>query len=285
MERTIVLYHGGCPDGFGGAYAAWKKLGDSVEYLPLSRAKEPPVEHCRGANLYFVDFCYPQDIMDRFVEAAASLTMLDHHEGMEDVIKNMPEYVYDTVRSGSGIAWEYFHPGTPLPKLLEHVQDDDLFTYTLPDTKAVITYLEVQPQDFATWDAIAQKLDSPEELASILSRAKAYREYFELLANMSADHAKLVSFEGYEIYFASTHSTMKSLVGNLLAKKHGPFALVASAHPDGYGMSIRGDGSIDVAKIAQKYGGNGHPNAAGFLIPRDGPFPWTTIPDDATPLD
>lgn len=285
MERTAILYHGGCLDGFGGAYAAWKKFGDSAEYVPLARGKEPPVEEYRGAHIYFVDFCYTKEIMDQFVAAAARVTVLDHHEGVEDVIKSMPEFVFDSNRSGAGIAWDYFHPGEPRPTLLDHVEDDDLFRYALPLTRELITFLEVQPQEFAVWDEFAKKLDAPAELETMLERARIYREYFELLAHYSVDHAKLVSFEGYEIYFGTTHplKTMKSLVGNLLAKKQPPLALVVSVHPEGYGVSIRGDGSVDVAKIAAKFGGNGHPNSAGFLIPREGPFPWTLIPKDETP--
>jgi hypothetical protein len=81
------------------------------------------------------------------------------------------------------------------------------------------------------------------------------------------------------VYFANAHphKTMKSFIGHRLATKKGPLALVVSAHPKGYGVSIRGDGTVDVAAIAAKYGGNGHPSSAGFAIPREGPFPWTLI--------
>ncbi|HEX5774498.1 MAG TPA: hypothetical protein VFY28_00865 [Candidatus Paceibacterota bacterium] len=278
--KTIIFYHGsGCTDGFGAAYAAWKKFGDAAEYHPLSRGEEPPVEHAEGAEVYFVDFTYEKEMMDRFIETSKSVTVLDHHAGVKDVIESMPNHVYDAERSGAGITWDYFHPGLPRPKLIDHVEDDDLFRFALPDTREIITYLEVQPQEFDTWDDIARKLDAPSEREAMLERARIYREYFEILVKLTVDHAKLVLFEGYEVYFASAPSlkSLKSLVGNQLATKQGPFGLVVSAHPNGYGVSIRGDGSVDVAKIAQKFGGNGHPSAAGFLIPREGPFPWELI--------
>lgn len=279
MERTIIMYHGGCNDGFGGAYAAWKKFGDTAEYVPLSRSDDPPFESVQGATVYFIDFCYDLPTMEKFIASAARVIMLDHHEGVEPVIRSMPEYVYDDARSGAGIAWEYFHPGQPLPKLLAHVQDDDLFQFLLPDTRPIMTYLEIRPHDFLVWDEFAHKLDDQETRATMLERANIYWEYFQLLAENAVDHAKLVSFEGHEVYFANSDpvKSMRSLVGNLLARKKGPFGLVVSAHPEGYGVSIRGDGSINVAEIAQKYGGNGHPSSAGFLIPRTGPFPWEHI--------
>lgn len=283
--KTVILYHGsGCPDGFGAAYAAWKKFGDTAEYLPLSRGDEPPVEVAAGADVYFLDFSYSRDVMDRFKEAATRLVVLDHHVGVKDVVEAMPEHVFDNERSGAGIAWDYFHPGTPRPKLLDYIEDGDLFRFTYPESRAIGTYLEVQPFEFAGWDEIVRKFDDPASYAAMLEKAEHYAEYFELLAKLSADHAKLVSFEGYEVYYATTHplKSMKSLVGNILAKKKGPFAIVVTAHPDGYGVSIRGDGTVDLTKIAQKFGGNGHRDAAGFLIPREGPFPWTLIEDEDT---
>lgn len=287
MQRTIVFYHGGCPDGFGGAYAAWKKFGDAAEYVPLSRGELPPFELADGATAYFIDFSYDQAVMDEFARRAARIVVLDHHEGVAEVIQSMPEHVYRTEQSGAGIAWEYFHPGVPLPSLLAYVEDIDLFRLALPETRAVITYLEVQEMSFETWDQIIRKLDDPTSREEMLTRARIYAEYFELLAEDSVEHAKLVSFEGYEVLFTATHpiKSMKSLVGNLLAKQQGPFALVATAHREGYGISIRGDGSVDVAKIAQKYGGNGHPNAAGFFVPHDGVIPWVRIENDEAARD
>lgn len=285
MERTVILYHGSaCPDGFGAAYAAWKKFGDTAEYYPLSRGEEPPLALCKGAQVYFLDFSYEQEDMDAFVATATKVVVLDHHAGVQSVVENMPEFVFDNNRSGAGIAWDYFHPGIPRPTLLNLIEDDDLFRFALPDTRTIITYLETLPFDFVMWDEVARKLDDAIEREVILSKARAYREYFERLAELAVERAKLVSFEGHHVYFAASHplKSLKSLIGNMLAKKHGPFALVASAHPLGYGISIRGDGSIDVAKIAQKYGGNGHTSSAGFHISAGAPLPWVVVENENT---
>lgn len=280
MERTVIIYHGGCPDGFGGAYAAWKKFGDTAEYRATSYG-DPIPEDLAGARVYFIDFCYPQETMDRIKNEAASLVVLDHHEGVEEVVKTMPEFVYDPNRSGATIAWAYFHPEKPVPELLTHVEDDDLFLYKLEDTRALITYLTAHPFGFEVWDKVAAALAGDYSRKELLVVANAYAEYFELLAEMSVDHAKLVEFEGYRCYYATAHplKPLKSLVGNRLARKLPPIGLVVTAHPKGFGVSIRGDGSVDVSAIARKFGGNGHPSSAGFAIPASGPMPWKIIED------
>ncbi len=286
MNRTVVFYHKGCPDGFGGAYAAWKKFGDAAEYVALARGGEP-LQDVTGADVYFIDFILPQEEMDAVRAQAARLVALDHHAGVREVTESMPEFVFDNDRSGASIAWGYFHPETALPRLLAYVEDDDLFRFTLPDTRPVVSYLTTQPFTFESWDEIAALLESPAEAEPFLAKLRTYSEYFEILADLAVEHAKLVSFEGYEIYFATAHpmKPMKSLVGNLLARKHGPFALVVSAHPKGYGVSIRGDGSVDVSAIARKYGGNGHKDSSGFLIPAGTPVPWTLVETDEDTRD
>jgi oligoribonuclease NrnB/cAMP/cGMP phosphodiesterase (DHH superfamily) len=281
-ERTIVLYHGSCPDGFGGAYAAWKKFGDSAEYIPLYR-DAPHSEDFDGAHLYFIDFTYPQEIMDAFVKQAASVTVLDHHEGIQEVVESMPEYRYSEEHSGATIAWTYFHPDIPTPKLLEFVEDDDTYHFRLPDTRAVLCYVTAQPMTFESWDAMTKEFDDPATNEKILAKANIYAEYFEILAQIAVDAAKVVTFEGYECLFTSVMplKPLRSRVGHLLAEKKGPIALVVSAHPSGYGVSIRGDGSVDVAKIAQKYGGNGHTSAAGFAIPASADLPWKLVEEES----
>lgn len=277
-QSPIVFYHGHCPDGFGGAYAAWKKFGDQAEYIPLSRGGDT-LPDTTNRDVYFIDFILPQEEMDAVVAQAARVVALDHHIGVRDVTESMPEYVFNNDKSGATIAWEYFHPNTAAPYFLTLLEDDDLFRFTNPDTRPVITYLASQPFAFDAWDVIANTLENPTSREVFLTKARAYAEYFEILANLAADQAKLVAFEGHQVRFATAHpfKPMKSLVGNLLARKHPPFALVVSAHPNGYGVSIRGDGSIDVAAIAQKYGGNGHTSSAGFIIPAGVTPPWTLI--------
>src|SRR5688572_27366216 len=115
-KQIAVLYHGGCPDGFGGAYAAWKKFGDTADYIPVQYGKPVP-NHLEGNDVYFVDFCYPNEIMQPIIASAHSVTVLDHHLGNKANVESMPTFVFDETRSGATIAWSYFHPDTPVPTL------------------------------------------------------------------------------------------------------------------------------------------------------------------------
>ena len=151
----------------------------------------------------------------------------------------------------------------------------------------MLSYLGLHPFTFEFWDETSTILEDPARSEELLKKARIFGECFEKLAELSVAKAKLVEFEGHVVSFANAHpyKPIKSLVGNLLARKYPPFALVVSAHPKGYGISARGDGSIDLTKIAQKYGGNGHPSSSGFHVPADQPLPWTLIEKDEDSRD
>lgn len=282
-KQIVVLYHGKCPDGFGAAYAAWKKFGDSAEYLPVDYGDAPP-EGLEGREAYIVDFCYESsEQMDALQKMTKRLVVLDHHESNKERVENIPEHVYDANRTGATIAWSYFHPDSPLPRLMTYLEDGDLYRYALPETRDIFSYLLVLPFDFLQWDKLVSGLENDAGRAEILKKAGAYTEFFNAFARMSVERAKKVRFEGYEVYFVATHPniTVKSYVAHELYTKLPPFALVATAHPNGFGISIRGDESVDVSKIAEKYGGGGHPGSAGFFISNGAEMPWVEIEDES----
>ncbi len=281
--KTVIVYHGNCPDGFGGAYSAWKKFGDTAEYKSARYGKPAP-DGLAGNHLYFIDFCYDQEQMDAIKDSAASLTILDHHLGTKEVVESMPEHIFDNDRSGAVIAWEYFHPGTKVPTLLSYVQDGDLYKFKLPDSNAVLTAVYAQPFDFAGWDILADDLENDAKRAALIETGRTYRSYYEILADQIAKGAELVTFEGHTVYLVTAPRAFISDVGHLLYEEQPPFALLAAVRPEGIRVSLRGDGSVDLSKIAQKYGGNGHPGASAFLLTWDDEIPWKPI-DNENPVD
>ena len=288
-KDIAVLYHGGCPDGFGGAYAAWKKLGDTADYIPLKHGKPAP-ENLDGKDLYFIDFCYPQSVMDELSKVAKSITVLDHHEGMRATAAKFPG-IFDTSHSGATIAWNYFHPHTPVPRLLQYVEDGDLYRFDLPNSRDVLAYVYTLTDSFASfdsqnvekWDRFLAELADPDEMERVVKTGGLFAQYHEHVVAHGVHHAEVVHFEGYECYLAGSSGEFVSDIGNRLARLKPPIAIIVSADAEGLRVSLRSDKSVNVAEIAQKYGGNGHPAAAGFEIPYGSPIPWTPANKDENP--
>ena len=281
-KRIAILYHAGCPDGFGSAYAAWKKFGDTAEYIPM-RYGRPVPENLEGKELYFIDFCYPKEIMDDLVLRAASVTVLDHHLGSKSVVESMPKHIFDDQRSGATIAWSYFHPDIPVPLLLNYVEDGDRYVFLLPDSRAVLAYAYAQKFTFEDWDSLVQQFEDEKTRATLIEKGKIYSEHFTILVEQIANKAVLVSFEGFECYLASAANMFTSDVGNHLAQTRPPLGIVANLFGDILNVSLRSTPDIDVSAIARKYGGNGHPQASAFILKWGDTLPWTVLKENENP--
>lgn len=276
-EQTVVIYHGKCPDGFGGAYAAWKKFGDAAEYIPMQYSKPIP-QHMDGRDLYFVDFCYDRERMDVLANVAKSITVLDHHEGIRAVAESFPG-VFDPSRSGATIAWSYFHPETPIPFLFKHLENYDLFHMEDPDTKAMNAFIVLEPYEFERWDEIVRTLESPDTRETILGRGRVYAEHMDSIIEHMASGADLVEFEGHTVYLSgSGMQAITDFLGHKLAEKQPPFALMVRPTAEGLRVSLRSIEDFDVSALARKYGGNGHTNAAAFRLSWGTPIPWKPAP-------
>jgi oligoribonuclease NrnB/cAMP/cGMP phosphodiesterase (DHH superfamily) len=230
--------------------------------------------------VYILDFAFEEPgQMEELLRTAKRLVALDHHISSKALTESAPEHVFDNDRSGATIAWSYFHPETPVPQLLRYIEDNDIYRYALPETQDIATYLIVQPYEFAAWEAMVNEFEDEASRPAFLAKARAYNEFYEKLCALAVKAAKKVRFEDYECYFANSlpSITMRSHIGHLLYTKLPPLALVVSAHPDGYGVSIRSDGSVDVAKLAEKYGGGGHAGSAGFFVAHGHDLPWTEV--------
>lgn len=283
-KEIAVLYHGGCPDGFGGAYAAWKKFGDAAEYIPVKHDRQVP-DGLAGRRIFFIDFSYPQEIMNEIVKISLSVTVLDHHLGNKNVVESITDHIFDEKHSGAVIAWNYFHPNIQIPTLLRYVEDGDLYVFKLPDSRAIISYMYAQPFRFDEWDALSAKLEDVNERFVLIERGKAYSEHFAILVEQIANKATLVSFEGFECYMATAADMFTSDVGNRLASIKPPLGIIVNLHGDILNVSLRSDKSVDVSSIARKYGGNGHPQASAFRMRWGDSLPWTVMEKHDNPSD
>lgn len=283
-KEIIVIYHRNCIDGFGSAYAAWKKFGIDAEYIAVQNRDKPEID-LTGKEVYIVDFSYLKDVLLDIEKKASRLVILDHHIGVKDAVEAVKEHVFDNNRSGCGISWEYFHPNIPLPKMLAYIQDYDLWRYVLPHTKEIITFIDAVEFNFVTWDKLVQQFEDNEQFIKTIEQGKTYRKYFDYLCEHISKEANEVEFEGYRVLAVNVDALpqlLRSSIGNMLALKKPPFGIVWGLKNNFWRFSLRGDGSVDLASLAARYGGSGHRNSAAFRLPLGSPLPFTFISEKET---
>ncbi len=106
---TVVIYHGGCPDGTSAAWAISLCLDNSKTYYHYGKFKEPYPD-VKGKDVIFVDFTYPLDVTLKMLQEAKSVLVLDHHETakqLQFVTDPRLTLNLDMNRSGAQMAWDY----------------------------------------------------------------------------------------------------------------------------------------------------------------------------------
>lgn len=274
MKKIVILYHVNCSDGFGGAWAAWRKFKNKAEYIPVYHQMPPP-EGLKNKKLYFIDFIYPLAITKKLIAENERVTAIDHHITREKEVKMTKNYSYAVENSGAVLAWRYFHPKKPVLKILKYVEDMDLWRFKIPNTKAIFAYLNLFDFDFKIWNKLAAEIENPKKRKICLAKGKIVLQYEDrMVKKFLKNNADLVEFEGYKTY-AVNSSFFDSQIGNRIYEKLLPPIGITWKQARGQiSVSLRSDGTVDVAKLAEKYGGGGHKAAAGFKIPMRQKLPW-----------
>lgn len=278
LKNIVVIYHADCRDGFGAAYAAWKKFGDTASYIPLNASVNTPPEGLTNKEVYIVDFSFTKDVLQDLVNTNKSVVVIDHHITAKEAVESFEGNIFDNDHSGAVLTWSYFHPNTPTPPLLEYVEDHDLWRFALPENREFNVALGQYAMTFESWDNLIEELKKTDSLINFIAKGAMLGKFEDKLVAHMMTRKERVRFEGHEIWVLNT-SEYASVLGNQLAELNlaedqTPIGIVYY-HGDGkIKMSLRSIGDTDVSVIAQKYGGGGHKNASGMSVPtfKDLPF-------------
>lgn len=280
--KTYILYHANCNDGFGAAYAAWVHLSGKEPMDPLAGKKhtliegttiipipvsyqEPLPEIEDGSRVYIVDFSYPRDVLVELRKRVSLLQVIDHHKSAEKQLHGLDFTFFNTHRSGAVLTWKFFSD-RPVPRVLEYVEDRDLWKWELPSSQQINTVINNTEKDFTVWatrldDARMNSVEIVETGNSLLRQCKLQRE--KILQNV---HVR--NFLGHDVPLVNSPIHQSELGHDMLDKyPTSPFAVIYSTDCQNAWFSLRSRGDFDVSLLAERFGGGGHGAAAGFTIP------------------
>lgn len=263
-RKRIVVYHDRCHDGITALFVALQHWPDAEPYAG-NYDVPPDMERLRGADVAIIDFSWKRPAMLAVKDVARTLLVLDHHKTAEAELAGLDGCVFDMGRSGAGLAWDWLIGGAR-PRLIDYVEDRDLWRFCLPRCREVHAACNSYPLTLA-----ARTLLMDRDVDALADEGAGILRYHDKLVASIAEQAGTLALGGYTVpAVACPAIELISDVGHTLARG-APFAAMFIDKPDGARQySLRSDDNgIDVGAFARSFGGGGHPHAAGFTVPAD----------------
>jgi len=274
MKNIVIIYHDD-QDGFGAAWAAWKKFKNKASYVPMQYKSKTEliVEKIKNKELYLVDLCFEVKVMEELLKNNKKVVVIDHHIGRKEEVKISTDHLFALNNSAAVLSWRYFFPKKKIPALLRHIEDYDIWKFKIPYTRELLASLNTYKFNFKEWDKIAADWENLAKRKKYIIEGKAIIKYQNKLIKKIAGYGEKAVFEGLKTFVVNS-PILESEVGNYIAVNKKAVALVWSYRDGLFKGSLRGDGKINLSNLARKYDGGGHKAAAGFTFKAKVKFPW-----------
>lgn len=297
MSRSIVIFHHSDVDGGMAGAAMYKMVPDmlfsagfvvdrvnvvSVNYGAYS-AEEVLDLIDKSTDVFVVDFAFEEELSDKIAAEAGFFVTIDHHATSEAKIGHKPYAIFDMKSSGALMAWNWTHPGQPVPLAVTLADNRDLWAKTDGREDQFHEAVQINRKQI--------KEQFPEDKGHL---------YMSMLIEMMKDHFAIEQIKKYGdpviakrdaniAYVAAPGSIFDTVIGGHPAvivnygvdqsdaceylynqPEHEGKIVAAFAFKHGkVNFSLRKNKKLNVnlGQIAERhYGGGGHAQAAGFNV-------------------
>lgn len=301
-DIDILLYHKGCRDGKGAAFAIYhyrknsaselSSIPDPLEYIPVShkfsdKEFKELLTKCQGKNVLIVDYCFDIEKTKSLQNVVKDLMIIDHHKTAIDSLKLVKNNIFDITHSAAYLTWKWCFPDQEVPRLILLIEDRDIWTKKYPETSDFSTAFFTMSEDFEVFESL---LDN-KKIEETIEKGKHFEEYKKIIIKeiVSHVHTRIQIIDNKPVVFGYIESgIMQSDIGNevLTSNPNIDIATVYFHTGNWTKFSLRSSADKnDTTIISKKFGGGGHLRASGCSIygtlttlPFD---TWKTRPDDA----
>ncbi len=264
-----------------------------VECVPINYNGLFPLDTIRpGEWVYIVDFSIEPDIMLKLLAITSNVTWIDHHRTAiekydESELDHMDAIagIRSTEKAACALTWEFFFPDDNMPVAVQLIADRDIWTFRYGQTTkdfhngllALDTNPDPKPGPYATapcvciWHDLLSRPNPPfstevsrRAVDRILHDGQAIGAFRE---QWSESYCKAWAFEaeidGHKALCANIGKTGSELFGEG-ALDDWPILSTFVYDGEKFVVSLYSS-QVDVGRIAEKYGGGGHPGASGFM--------------------
>ncbi len=272
MNSVLIISHANCSDGFTAAWIAkhyFEQMGKTVD-IELCNYNEnydclrPKIS---GNDVYVFDFSFPRDLMVEFHSIANRFEVFDHHKSAAEACKDLPFCLFDMSKSGAMLAWERLRPDEAPIKLVQYVQDYDLWQWELPYSKEINAVIQSTERTYENWYNLARELENENSFPFEASKGMTILNLEQAHIRKAIEDPVFVTIGGHRVPLINNPNLVDKTL-NVLSKSW-PFAAAFFMIQDGrFKFSLRSSrpNGIDVSEVAKQYGGGGHAAAASFKL-------------------
>ncbi len=271
----------------------------TADFVPAQYGNKVP--DVRDRDVFILDFSYKKMQTLEIIRDCKSLVIIDHHATSQDELAFIQQQkdggveskiaqttcIFDMTKSGAQLTWEYFAaidqkrytlarlPFRKVPWLVRYTQDRDLWQWRLDKSKEISAFIgsysfEPTEENFYRWtewstykkdDFAFMDMDSFFEMSS---QGGAILRYQQRVVDAAVKNAVEIDLDGHKVLCVNATTMISEIAGALAVGRD--FGATFFMRGDGKKIwSLRSrDGVVNVAEIAKRHGGGGHPAAAGF---------------------
>jgi oligoribonuclease NrnB/cAMP/cGMP phosphodiesterase (DHH superfamily) len=281
-EGVLCIYHDDM-DGKCSAAIVRRRYGDRVRFYAMDYGEIIPWELIAESDeVVIVDFSLPLEDMARIADQTA-LTWIDHHKTSMEELKDLDHLTgLRTVDEAACLlTWKTYFVDQPVPEAVMYIADRDVWRHEFEDTRPFgegLFHEDSSPINDGLWEPLLS--GSKDVVNKLIERGKVlYQGRIFRTQRLAQRKGFEVDFEGYPTLAVNVVGTgdlgevirgMGYDIGYCYAESKSDDRLMVF-------VTLYSDG-VDVSEIARKFGGGGHPGAAGFSFARSGsPFPSEAI--------
>ena len=265
---NIVLYHGKCIDGFSSALALWKIHKDKITYTPCYYNMIPP--NVFNKNVLVCDFSFSYEETKRMINQAKNFLIIDHHVSAKRNLEKIDDKykILDLNHSGAWLTWKWAH--NKIPKLIEYIQDRDIWTKKLEYTDQFFAKFKTIPFEFNEYNKLLNDNNLYKLIKDGISIYENDKHNMKNIIKKASCKLTEINGELYMIAYLNSNMYLSDL-GNLLLSYIEICDFAVVYYYDNFNditkFSLRSsDKKTDVSIIASLYGGGGHKNASGMIL-------------------
>lgn len=275
----IVFYHKNCHDGFGAAFSVhyWFKQNkidrlSEIKFIPVTHGHKINETFIKDKNVLICDFCYDKTTISMLEKCAKSLLIIDHHKTSERILEKFEANIkiFDLNHSGAYLTWKYFFEDEPI-LFIRYIEDRDIWGKKYIESEYFNIVLNKTPYEFSEYEKYVDENKLNEE---IYGGKNIYENDMINVVALAKNSTLMVTNIKEEYYFVVyvNSGCYQSDLGSYLVGKLFPLADLAAVYyynatTDTTHYSLRSlENKTDCSRIAEKFGGGGHPCASGIML-------------------